>query len=255
MIEAPFLHELAALVPEEPRWIDLKGLLRAERCDVWADVDRAQGFIAGSRDFPFAALFGDPHPDLIRAAAAAGRSAFAGLYPAEEWHLLAPPETRAAVETALPGWQRKGIVLHRWDGRLEQPDSDPEAEIRLLAEGHGAVGLDLGGVPETSRRELELDWVARRPMAVANVDGRPVSFCYAALDTETLWDVSVETLEPYRRRGLAADCFLTLAAHMAEQGKTPTWGAYLDNPASLGLAAKLGFVRDSSLDGWFEKRE
>ena len=37
---------------------------------------------------------------------------------------------------------------------------------------------------------------------------------------------------------------------MAERGKTPTWGAMLDNPASLGLAAKLGFVRDAEIDGW-----
>ena len=122
--------------------------------------------------------------------------------------------------------------------------------MRLLPEGHRRTGLDFTAFPDASRREYELDWVSRRPMAVALADGRPVSVCYAAFTTETLWDVSVETAEPYRRRGLAAACFRALAAHMGERGKLPTWGAMLDNPASLGLAAKLGFVRAATLDGW-----
>ena len=37
---------------------------------------------------------------------------------------------------------------------------------------------------------------------------------------------------------------------MARLGKTPAWGAMLDNSASMGLAAKLGFVPDAELDGW-----
>jgi GNAT superfamily N-acetyltransferase len=97
-----------------------------------------------------------------------------------------------------------------------------------------------------------LEWVSRRPIAVAIIDGRPVTFCYAAFTTERFWDVSVETLEQYRRRGLAAACFLSLAAHMGDSGRNPAWGAMMDNPASLGLASKLGFVPDSTLDGWSE---
>ena len=143
-----------------------------------------------------------------------------------------------------------GITLHRWEGELERLDVGPGAEVRLLPDGHRAAGLDLDHLPEPSRREYALDWVARRPMAVAIADDRPLCFCYAAFTTESLWDVSIETLAPYRRRGLAAACFLALAAHMAAAGKTPAWGAMDDNPASLGLAARLGFVRDARLDGW-----
>ena len=240
---------LAELLSDEPGWIDLKGLLLTGRCDVWAEADPAAGFVARSWDYPFAALFGRPRAELILAATAAGQAAFADAYPAEEWQLLAPPAARSLVEDTLTGWRRQEIALFRWRGRVEGPD--PEAEILLLAEGHREVGLDFDGVPESSRREYELDWVSRRPMAVALTDGRPVSFCYAAVTTETLWDVSVETLAPFRRRGLAGACFLALEAHMAQMGLTPAWGAMLDNPASLGLAVKLGFVRDASLDGWF----
>jgi hypothetical protein len=243
-------RELARLLPDEPRWIDLRGLLLTARCDVWAEASPELGLVARSWDFPFAALYRRPSLELIGNAAAAGRAALDGRHAGDEWQLLASPEERPVVEAALPGWRRRGIALHRWQGRLEQPGSDSAAEIRLLPEGHHRTGLALDRFPEASRYELTLDWVSRRPTAVAIIDSRPVSICYAAFVTERLWDVSVETLAPFRRRGLAAASFLTLAAHMAEQRKTPTWGAMLDNPASLGLAAKLGFVRDSGLDGW-----
>ncbi len=245
---------LASLLPDEPRWIDLRGLLLSGRCNLWTEADPEHGFVAGSWDFPFASLYGSPRPGLIAEAVAAGRAACAGRYPAEEWQLLVVPEDRPRVATALPGWRPRGITLHRWEGTLPRADAGsgagPGAEIRLLPDGHRAAGLDLGRFPESSRREYEIDWVANRPAAVAVVDDRPVSLCYAAFTTERLWDVSIETLEPYRRRGLAAACFLTLAALMAADGRAAAWGAMDDNPASLGLAARLGFVRDARLDGW-----
>ena len=241
--------DLSALLPDEPRWIDLRGLLLTGRCDLYAEADPGAGLVARSWDFPFAAVAGRPGAALLRSAAAAGRAAAEVRPTAEEWELLAPSASRATVEKALPGWRRRSVFVHRWAGALERPDLAVEAEIALFPDGH-RQRLDLAHVPAPTRAELTLDWVSRRPLAAAIVGGLPVAFCYAALTTETLWDVSIETLAPHRRRGLAAACFLALARHMAERGKTPTWGATADNPASLGLAAKLGFVRDSELDGW-----
>ena len=245
-------RELARLLPDEPRWIDLRGLLLAGRCDLWSEETPGRGFVAVSWDFPFAAVHGRPRLELIADAVAAGRAASAGGYPASDWQLLATPDLAPAIGAALPEWRRQGVVIHRLGRAIEPSDSSPAAEIRLLPRGHRQSGLAFDHVPEPSRHEYTLDWVSRRPMAVAIVDGRAVSFCYAAFTTERWWDVSVETLEPFRRRGLAAACFLTLAEHMAGSDKEPAWGAMLDNPASLGLAARLGFVRDSSLDGWSE---
>ena len=242
----------ANLVPDEPRWIDLNGLLASQRCDIWADAEPERGFVALSRDYPFASLFGKPRPKLITAAVAAGLAASRRPFLSAQWQLLATPEQRSLVERALPGWQPTGILLHRLEKPAEPPEPDPNVEIRLLPGGHLEAGLPLDHVPEASRYELTLEWVSRRPMAVAIRDDRAIAFCYAAFTTERFWDVSVETLEPYRRRGLAAACFLALAAHMDKSGRAPTWGAMLDNPASLGLAARLGFVRDSTLDGWSE---
>jgi GNAT superfamily N-acetyltransferase len=69
----------------------------------------------------------------------------------------------------------------------------------------------------------------------------PVAFCYPVFETETLWDVSVDTLEAWRRRGLARACVEFLIDHMRRHGKEPVWGALVSNTASLALAASLGF--------------
>jgi hypothetical protein len=82
----------------------------------------------------------------------------------------------------------------------------------------------------------------RVPMAAVWADGRPVSFCYPVWQTETLWDVSIETLEPYRRLGLGARAARTLIRHMRGAGRAPVWGALEINTGSRALAASLGFL-------------
>jgi predicted GNAT family acetyltransferase len=73
-------------------------------------------------------------------------------------------------------------------------------------------------------------------------DGRPVSFCYAADETEGLWDISIDTLEPYRRQGYAARCVSYMIYEIRRRGKEPVWAAEETNLPSMRLAAKLGFV-------------
>lgn len=241
---------LAATIPDEPRWIDLRGLLLSGRCDLWVAADPEVGFIAASWDFPFAALYGDPGAELTARAVSESRAAFSGPYPKTDWQLLASPDSRPLIATALPGWRRQGIVLHRWADPPAQASVPSGFVVRVLGDGHHETGLTFDHVPETTARELTLDRVSRLPMAVAITESLPVAFCYAAFTTGRLWDVAIDTLRPFRRRGLATACFGALAAHMAERGKAPAWGAMEDNEASLRLAGKLGFVRDASLDGW-----
>ena len=80
------------------------------------------------------------------------------------------------------------------------------------------------------------------PIATGLDGARPVSFCYAASQTESLWDIAIDTLEEYRNFGHAARCVAYMVEYMCRRGKTPVWGAEEWNRASLGLAAKLGFV-------------
>ena len=80
----------------------------------------------------------------------------------------------------------------------------------------------------------------------------PVSVCLPTLVTERFWDVSIETVEGYRRSGRAAAAFLRVEREMRSKGLTPVWGAAENNPASLALAAKLGFVPVAEV-AWFER--
>ena len=90
--------------------------------------------------------------------------------------------------------------------------------------------------------ELEAALKRRATAAAAFADGRPVSFCYAADETEGLWDISIDTLEPYRRQGYAARCVSYMVEEMRRRGKEPVWAAEVSNHPSMRLAAKLGFV-------------
>ena len=69
----------------------------------------------------------------------------------------------------------------------------------------------------------------------------------AAFLTESLWDVSVDTLEGCRRRGLAGACARALIGLLSSRGLEPVWAAVESNTASLRLAAKLGFERADRL--------
>jgi GNAT superfamily N-acetyltransferase len=122
----------------------------------------------------------------------------------------------------------------------------------MLAPDAPPVAPDLSGLPPALRAEVGAALARVQPLFVARVPpgdaGRIVAVCSAAWETETRWDVSVETVPRHRRRGLAAACFAALARWMlAERGKRPVWGAHESNPASLALAGRLGFVRDSEL--------
>ena len=101
--------------------------------------------------------------------------------------------------------------------------------------------LSLAHLPGELRQELE-SARGRSPLAVGFVDGPAVSFACAPWQTETLFDLSIDTLEPHRGRGLAAAAAALLIDRLSRTGRQPVWGALEDNGPSLRLAARLGFV-------------
>jgi GNAT superfamily N-acetyltransferase len=86
-------------------------------------------------------------------------------------------------------------------------------------------------------------------IAATFLDGVPVSFCYA-VETESQWDVSIETQEQYRGRGYAGACVAWMIDHEAALGRRPVWGAVDSNAASRRLAEKLGFVPADRIAVW-----
>jgi GNAT superfamily N-acetyltransferase len=150
--------------------------------------------------------------------------------------VLAQFDNQGPIVAALSGWKKECATLHVLGDTPRLP-SAPDGAVRLLTRKNVA---SLTGLPSDLKSELQtaIRWSA---LAATIVDGRPVSFCYAGSETESLWDISIDTLEGYRRRGFASLCVANMISHMRALGKEPVWAALESNAESLGLAAKLGF--------------
>ena len=177
-----------------------------------------------------------------------------------EVNVLCAEDTEETVGAALPSWIRRGVRLFALPGVMpwehDHDDSDvaiftranmpplehlPESlrrEIVDALEGHPSARFVPGKLPEQSPADASTDAGAGR----RGLDGRPTGrFCYPVLQTETLWDVSVETLEGFRGRQLAARAARAMVRYMRGSSKAPVWGALANNAASLSVARQLGF--------------
>jgi GNAT superfamily N-acetyltransferase len=218
-------QQLARSLPDLPRWVETRGLLLCGRCTVSTS---AGGFLVKALDGPLVCCVGRPDPESIR-------EAVADPDPAPDLRVLVPPEEAEHVARALPDWRRVSATIHLLEaGRWPAPD--PAVDVQLLQDD-----LLLAFLPDGLRSELS--WaLPRATVAVAFSDDVPASICYSCWETETLWDISIDTVPELRRRGLAEACTAFLMRVMRERGKEPVWGAEDTNIPSLRLAAKMGFA-------------
>lgn len=222
-----FRHLLAAL-PDLPRWIEARAVLRSGHARVFEDDG---GFVVRN-DAPgggLAVVVRQPGAALVREAVTDR--------PGRE--VIAPADGADAVRAALAEWNEERAVLHelRDATRLAAPDD----AVRPLTEDDA-----LREVPDALREELD---AARRGGTVwtACVDGVPASFAYAYWRTEGWFDVSIDTSEAYRRRGLARLAASEMIRRERAEGREPVWGAMATNAASMELAASLGFTATDEL--------
>ena len=154
-----------------------------------------------------------------------------------EFSIIAPAEAESVVADALPRREREFAVLFHL----------PPTEAMRLPSSLDARLLDprefaqFDNLPPILRGELH-EACRYSPIASAFDEDRPVSFSYAAWETESHWDVSIDTLETHRRRGFGAAACRCLIHHFSSRGKTAVWGSLQSNPASASLAHKLGFT-------------
>lgn len=220
---------LARKLPDIPRWVEARGVLL-----------RGQGKVFGYRETPepafvvrdpatrLVSVIGLPDPEAILRAVHDGSGGN---------EVIAPWENRAYVAGVLPEWTMHRAIIHQLgDDRRLTPV--PTSGVRLMNQDELAMQSD---IPEKLQWELTIG-AEHSPVAASFVDGKPVSFCYAGAVTESLWDISIDTLSAYRRRGYAARCVTFMIRYMRTRGKQPVWGALENNPASWRLAEKLGFV-------------
>ena len=222
MPDRDVLDRLARALPDAPRWIETRAMLLSGECEVFGLEEEKLCFVV--RD-----------PDLISAVGHPSRTAIRKAASSNPVDLLAFRENREHVSAALPDWTGVRAVLHRLGEARRFPEVS-EGSVRWLAESEINT---MESLPPDLRSELE-QGATESPIATALDDDRPVAFCYAGSRTEGLWDVAIDTLTGYGRRGHAARCFAYMAEHL--EPLRPVWAAEEINAASLGLAAKLGFV-------------
>ena len=257
------LTEVLTRVPDLPRWIDTRGMLLSGRGVVSAGPgnDIAGGFVVVVPDSALASVVGRPPAAVIRDSI----GSLSG-----DVNLLTQMEDADFVAEALKGWRRRAAIIHVLPDVMPwEQDEDPHT--RVFTRG---TAPRFDHVPETLRREL-MDALAGRtvsrfvpgrlpphavaatgsivPIAAAWAEGRPVSFCYPVWQTETRWDVSIDTLEAYRGRGWAGRAARTLVRHMRKTGRAPVWGALDTNVPSRALAARLGFIEAAGLAVFTER--
>lgn len=220
--------DLARAILDSPRWVETRELLLRGEAEIFGLAANRRSFVAVSPgEMALIAVVGRPELPFIEAAAQSR--------PHEGTELLCAEENADYIAAALPGWNRIGADVLRWPDALPLPAA--QEGVRLIARPELA-SLE---VPEELRYELG-DGSPDGPIVAALDGGRPVAFCYPSATSETLWDVSVDTLELWRRRGFATRAFRHTAFLMGQRGKWPVWGYVDDNDASRELANKLGFV-------------
>lgn len=211
-----------------PRWVEARDLLLSGDCEIFGLQEKPTlSLVLRDSDAESVFVIGTP-------AVAAVHAAIQGI--AHKGSAIAPQEEAIWLAQALPEWTRTRVILHT----LRDPQRLPIASVGKVA------FLDPNTLDQFSMApELlgELKSGAEYSLIAATfVDKQPVSFCYVASETESLWDISIDTLSGSRRKGYAALCVAHMIRHMQAQGKQPVWQAVEENPASWRLAQKLGFV-------------
>lgn len=215
-------------LPDQPLWVETRDLLMCKNTRVIEHPDHS-GFVVWSAQRGIASVVGSPEPDALALAAS------------EVSELLAFADNIDQLRPLLPDFDAEAATIFSAPHRLPDPPPHHCREIRLseiAAQDH---------LPETLLAELA-DFVDDSVPLVAAFDGnRAVAFAYVASETESLWDVSIDTIESHRRRGYAAAAVLHLIRTMKARGKSAVWGALDSNPASANLARRLGFVENSRI--------
>ncbi len=230
------MKRLASALPDLPRWVDVRGMLLSGHAEIAGGDSLESGFVVRVRHGALSAVgvVGCPPSEAI----ARALDGVTDMTP-----LLAQLDNREHVQRSLHGhrperWSAEHAVMHELSPKAQplRAAPPPDTTVRRLA-----LDDPLDHLPAGLRHEMTHARLLG-PVGAAFVDARPVSFCYPVWRTESLWDLSIDTLESHRRRSLAMCTVAFMVDHLRHSGHKPVWGALASNTPSLRLAAKLGFV-------------
>lgn len=196
-------------LPDIPRWVEANGIA-ADPTHWKLELDGGDGYALGHDAARLIVVVGKP-------ATLAPIARYTDHVILLEDPAIAPrPATRAILHT------------------LPDPDALPDPE--------GAIPLP-DDAPLPDDLATELAWARTRgTIWTVYVDGAPSCFAYAPWRSDTLFDVSVDTVPAARQLGLATIVASTMIRAERAAGREPVWGADEGNVPSLRLAERLGFV-------------
>lgn len=190
------------------------------------------GFVVAT-DLGLAVGFGAPEAALLGELRAAGANAAVergGL----KLHL---PAACAADWLALDGVSDLGQNRVQQLSETAQLPALVRHEVRLVKEREDSCLQTLP--PDLAEELTRLDpW----PVVMCALQHeRVTSVAYAFLETESHFDLSIDTVQFFRREGYGTSCAAALILHQAARGKRAVWIASERSRASLALSARLGF--------------
>jgi len=219
-------QKIASTLPDNQLLLDTRGSLLSRPCELFGLTK--ESFVIRRFDTPLICIIGKPAVSAIQAAISKS---------VEEVEVLTYRESVAHVGSALKDWWREAAIIHEFSNPPEIKEKI-DGRVRLANENE-LFGLK-NEFPELAKELLKA--APFSAIAAFFVNNKPVSFCYSTCESESLWDVSIETLPSYQRKGFAECCARFMIRQMLQKDKQPSWGALKSNTASLKLAEKLGFV-------------
>ncbi len=215
-------------MPDAPCWVETRSMLLGGWGRIYGEESWSEdfNFVVGCVELKFASVVGFPAREVLR-------RAIGDLETVDG--LIAQIENTEYVRAALPDWKTETALLHLLLDASHSPPA-PDRDVRFIT----VKELNRLTLLPAKLRKEHVKAARLFPVAAVYVNDFPVSFCYA-VETESLWDISIETLEEHRNQGHAQACVAFMIEHMRGRGKRPVWGAVASNAASLKLAAKLGF--------------
>ena len=218
--------DVLTALPDLPRWVEARGLLLSHRGFV---VDTADGcrMVCSRTDHMVVPTTIELSPQLEAVAT----------HEVPEASLLIQDVMLPAARYHLPDWTAEAVTLYSVPEERARAWRLPPWPTAPISTAQIEAAEDL---PADLRAEL-VGASSHSPVWAASADGRPVSFAYAAMATERWFDVSVDTLESHRNRGLGRAAAMGLIVDQMLRGLHPVWGAVKSNDASHRLARSLGF--------------
>ena len=179
-------HRYLLSLPDLPLWVETRDLLLWEGSKVIENPTQS-GFVVWRMEDGIGSVVGEPEPQAVALAAR------------DVPELLAFEDNIERLRSHLPAFQAETATIFTEPELLPYVPAHRSCEISL---DEISVQSHLPADPLAELSNVAEDGVT----IVAAFDGsHPVAFAYVASETETLWDVSIDTIRSHRREWAPCD--------------------------------------------------